>query len=220
MFDKDFLNVVDRVSDIFIDFMEEKGFDVSYHNDKYLGNGATAFNSKDTFVPIFELSNQLYPKMFTIFIKDRNGNSILTGNYAAIYSFNANDMTNEEIFDTFIKMLDEIYNNYGIYNKNNRLDFTFKELKEDRKSYSKHQNNKKILEDLQNTITNYLDNCTDEEWKKILNDYCIEDIENYMGESRKKIEETIIECFKDMDKESIESEINRYSKYLDKIIEM
>ena len=29
MFDKDFLNVVDRVSDIFIDFMEEKGFDVS-----------------------------------------------------------------------------------------------------------------------------------------------------------------------------------------------
>ena len=100
------------------------------------------------------------------------------------------------------------------------MDFTFKELKEDRKSYSEHQNNKKILEDLQNTITNYLDNCTDEEWKKILNDYCIEDIENYMGESRRKIEETIIECFKDMDKESIESEINRYSKYLDKIIEM
>ena len=129
-------------------------------------------------------------------------------------------MINEEVFDTFIKMLNDIYNNYGIYNKNNRLDFTFKELKEDRKSYSKHPNNKKILEDLQNTITNYLDNCTDEEWKKILNDYCIEDIENYMGESRKKIEETIIECFKDMDKESIESEINRYSKYLDKIIEM
>ena len=55
---------------------------------------------------------------------------------------------------------------------------------------------------------------------EILNDYCIEDTENYMGESRRKIEETIIECFKDMDKESIESEINRYSKYLDKIIEM
>lgn len=129
-------------------------------------------------------------------------------------------MIYEEVFDTFIKILNDIYNNYGIYNKNNRLDFTFKELKEDRKSYSKHQNNKKILEDLQNTITKYLDNCTDEEWKKILNDYCIEDIENYMGESRRKIEETIIECFKDMDKESIESEINRYSKYLDKIIEM
>lgn len=129
-------------------------------------------------------------------------------------------MIYEEVFDTFIKMLNDIYNNYGIYNKNNRLDFTFKELKEDRKSYSKYQNNKKVLEDLRNTITNYLDNCTDEEWKKILNDYCIEDIENYMGESREKIEETIIECFKDMDKESIESEINRYSKYLDKIIEM
>ena len=129
-------------------------------------------------------------------------------------------MTNEEIFDTFIKMLNDIYNNYGIYNKNNRLDFTFKELNEDRKSYSKQQNNEKVLEDLRNTTTNYLDNCTDEEWKKILNDYCIEDIENYMGESREKIEETIIECFKDMDKESIESEINRYSKYLDKIIEM
>lgn len=64
MFDKDFLNVVDRVSDIFINFMEEKGFDVSYHNDKYLGNGATAFNSKDSFVPIFELSNQLYSYTF------------------------------------------------------------------------------------------------------------------------------------------------------------
>lgn len=41
MFDKDFLNVVDRVSDIFIDFMEEKGFDVSYHNDKYFGDHHT-----------------------------------------------------------------------------------------------------------------------------------------------------------------------------------
>ena len=81
-------------------------------------------------------------------------------------TIDANDMIYEEVFDTFIKMLNDIYNNYGIYNKNNRLDFTFKELKEDRKSYSKHQNNKKILEDLQNTITNYLDNCTDEEWKK------------------------------------------------------
>lgn len=41
MFDKDFLNVVDRVSDIFIDFMEEKGFDVSYQNDKYFGDHYT-----------------------------------------------------------------------------------------------------------------------------------------------------------------------------------
>lgn len=41
MFDKDFLNVVDRVSNIFIDFMEEKGFDVSYHNDKYFGDHHT-----------------------------------------------------------------------------------------------------------------------------------------------------------------------------------
>lgn len=220
MFDKKFLEIVDQISDIFIDFMEEKGFDVDYHDDKYFGNGATAIGKGDKFVPIFKLSNQIYPKIFALFVEDRNGNDIIYGNYVASYTFSADNMNEKEIISTFKTMLNDIYVKYGTYNKSNRLDFTYKGLIEDRKSYTKKNDNKKLLATLQDALSNYIDNCTEDEWKKILNDYCIEDNENYMGEVRTKLEEVVLDSFNDMDKESIEMEINKYSKYLNKEMEM
>lgn len=138
MFDKIFYKQADKLSEIFMDYMSDRNFSVSHHNDKYSGNGVTASHKEDKFVPIFKLVNQPYPKSFSIFVDDRNGNTILYGDTAAIYSIRAEEnMSENEIIETFEKMLDDVYDKYGIYNKKNRLDFTFNELEMERKNYTK-----------------------------------------------------------------------------------
>lgn len=138
MFDKSFYKQADKLSEIFMDYMSDRGFSVSHHNDKYSGNGVTASHKEDKFVPIFKLVNQIYSKSFSIFVDDRNGNTVLTGETAAIYSVNAEeDMSESEIIEIFEKMLNDIYDKYGDYCKGNRLDFTFNELEMERKNYTK-----------------------------------------------------------------------------------
>ena len=82
----DFYKRVEKMNKIFCDFMEEKGFSTFTFDDIDLGLGASASNDKDDFVPIFEFQNYPYPESHTIFVEDRNCNSILSGNTVAIYS--------------------------------------------------------------------------------------------------------------------------------------
>ena len=125
-----------KINKIFCDFMEEKGFSTWEHDDKDLGFGVIASNSNDKFIPIFELKNWHYPEAHSIFVIDRNGNSILTGEIAAIYSLNIVENWNEEeIEKRFKTMLEDIYSKYEKYSKNNRLDFSFNELIMERKNY-------------------------------------------------------------------------------------
>lgn len=57
----------------------------------------------------------------------------------------------------------------------------------------------KYLLDLTKYIDNYCENCTDQEWKSLLDDYCIDDQENYIGEVRTNLNYAIEEKFRDSD---------------------
>ena len=126
----------EKVNKIFCDFMKEKGFSTWEHDDKDLGFGVIASNSNDKFIPIFELHNWHYPESHSIFVEDRNGNSILTGDTVAIYSMDIDEnWTENDILDKFKIMLEDVYSKYGKYDKNNRLDFVFNEMQMERKEF-------------------------------------------------------------------------------------
>lgn len=63
------------------------------------------------------------------------------------------------------------------------------------------------------SLTNYIDKCTEEEWKLLLDNYNIRDVENYMGEVRNNVEEAVMEEFEDADKEQQEELLSFFDKY-------
>ena len=66
---------------------------------------------------------------------------------------------------------------------------------------------------LSDSLTNYIDNCTDQEWNKLLNEYNVHDEENYMGEVRENLEEAIMEYFDDEELEKQEEMLEFFKKY-------
>ena len=66
---------------------------------------------------------------------------------------------------------------------------------------------------LSDSLTNYIDNCTDQEWNKLLNEYNVSDEENYMGEVRENLEESIMEYFEDEELEKQEEMLEFFKKY-------
>ena len=68
--------------------MNEHGYHVHSHNDSYMGCGSVAFQD-DRFAPIFSLhvwGGNIAENFVSIHVEDRNGNPILDGPTAAIYS--------------------------------------------------------------------------------------------------------------------------------------
>lgn len=64
-------------------------------------------------------------------------------------------------------------------------------------------------------INNYIEKCNQEEWGELLNEYNIDNTENYMGEVRQNIEESIKEIYNSLSyKEQIKM-LNFFSKYED-----
>lgn len=64
-------------------------------------------------------------------------------------------------------------------------------------------------------INNYIEKCNQEEWGELLNEYNIDNTENYMGEVRQNLEETIKEIYNSLSyKEQIKM-LNFFSKYED-----
>ena len=66
---------------------------------------------------------------------------------------------------------------------------------------------------LSDSLTNYIDNCTVQEWNKLLNEYNVSDEENYMGEVRENLEESIMEYFEDEELENQEEMLEFFKKY-------
>lgn len=135
---RNFLEQEEAVENIFYDFMKEKGYTVHFHKDediKYMGYGGNAVK-EDKFALFFSLHGNVYPREFIVCAEDRNGNFVLMGEAAAVYGVSATPDTNtKELTDKFKILLNDIYEKYKVYSKENRLDFVFNELEQDRKNY-------------------------------------------------------------------------------------
>lgn len=134
-----FLDQEDIIEEIFWVFMREKGYKVTINEGdsiKYLGYGGDAIKD-DKFAVYFKLVSNIYPRSFSIFATDRNGNSILTGETVAIYSLKSDDNADiKELAKRFKILLNDIYNKYKDYSKENRLEFAYNELEMERKDYT------------------------------------------------------------------------------------
>lgn len=121
----------------FENFFEEKGYRTYTHvRDKYLGTGSQAIHKDDdTFRPIFTLSVGIYPRYLSIHVEDRNGNNVCSGNTAAIYMIDNIGDLDENVLNRYNKLLEDVYNKYSVYSRENRLDFIFNNLDEDRQNY-------------------------------------------------------------------------------------
>lgn len=119
--------------------MKEKGYSVSIYDEndvKYTNFGGFACK-KDKFSILFKLVEFPYPKSFSIHAIDRNGNFILTGETVAIYSiYGKDDLSDQEVLSRFKIALNDIYEKYKVYSKENRLDFVFNELEQEVKDYT------------------------------------------------------------------------------------
>lgn len=120
----------------FNDFFSERGYRVLTHNDGFMGQGSVVCKD-DVFVPV--LSLHIWPgnvaeNFVSIHIKDRNGNAVLEGATAGIYSM-VDTGDREKNALVFSKMINDAYCKYGEYSKTNRLDLVFNEITQERKTY-------------------------------------------------------------------------------------
>lgn len=136
---KKFIEQINILEKIFYEFMTDKGYSVNIYEEgdiKYLGYGGIA-SKDDKFAICFSLVEHPYPKSFSIFANDRNGNFALCGDTVAIYSINCEkELTNDKLKENFKLALKDIYDKYSVYSKKNRLDFVFNELEMERKDYT------------------------------------------------------------------------------------
>lgn len=148
---KEFLEQENIIEDVFYNFMKDKGYSVSLYDEedlKYMGYGGFAVTD-DKFAIIFKLSNNPYPRSFSVFAEDRNGHFAIDGETAAIYSISLDEnpnINNDELKAKFEILLEDIYDKYSVYSKDNRLDFVFNEMKTERKNYEYISLNKEELE--------------------------------------------------------------------------
>lgn len=137
--EESFIEQIDELEDLFYNYMKEKGYSVSINDDEsvaYLGYGGYA-SKDDKFAVIFKLVENIHPRSFSLFAVDRNGYFALDGETAAIYSISVGeDTTMDEIKNKFNIMLNDIYEKYGFYSKENRLDFVYNEMEIERKNYT------------------------------------------------------------------------------------
>lgn len=120
----------------FDNFMDKLGYQVIAHNDEYMGRGSVAFK-EDRFAPIFNLhlwSGATSDDFVSLHVLDRNGYTVLAGKTSAIYSM-ADAGDNGKNVLIFEKMLGDALEKYSGYSRDNRLDFAFNELEQDRRAY-------------------------------------------------------------------------------------
>ena len=159
---EEFIKKVENIENYFSSFMKNNGYHIYIDNDR--GYSGTAVKD-DPFALIFKLYCWEYPRSYNIFIEDRNGNFAIDGSTVAIYSLNEKENTYEDdLLNSFHQMLNDVYDKYKDFSKENRLDFVFNGLEVDRKDYK--------VENKLKTIREY--GITDE------NKSIIEKVENYL----------------------------------------
>lgn len=135
-----FYDRLSKIKKIFSNYMKKNNYSIIENSNNIL----TAVNkTNDKFIPYFELCCWRYPESYNIHVNDRNGNFVIVGENVAIYSINieSNDaISDEQLYDKFEEMLIDIYIKYSKYSKDNRLDFVFNNLKQDRKEYEIEKN--------------------------------------------------------------------------------
>lgn len=110
--------------DKFDEIMDKEGYELIINTDNpSLTRGTICFNSKDKYIPIISL-HLWNDTQLSIFVEDRNGNAVITGNTVLINSlkFTKEDIK-EDIEKRFENMIDYTLERYKNYNKQNRLDF-------------------------------------------------------------------------------------------------
>jgi len=122
----------------------------------------------------------------------------------ALFLYEINNVRKEELTEDMIQSVDNILEDVEYY---------YDEQLRDRISRIKIE----MLNDkLRHSLDCYIDNCSDQEWGNLLNEYNIEDSENYMGEVRENLEDAIILEFEDADEDRQEELLKRFSKYDEK----
>ena len=119
----------------------------------------------------------------------------------AFFLYEINGMKNEEITEDIINQMDNILD---------RTEYYYDETMRDK---IKNIKTEMLKEKLNDSLNNYIDNCTDQEWEKLSNEYNISDEENYMCEVREEMEEAVISEFEDADEERQEEMLTFFSKY-------
>lgn len=119
----------------------------------------------------------------------------------AFFLYEINRITKEELTQNMIDSVEKILD---------ETEYWYDDLMRDKIRNIKTEILKNQLSD---SLTNYIDNCTDQEWNKLLNEYNVSDEENYMGEVRENLEESIMEYFEDEELEKQEEMIEFFGKY-------
>ena len=119
----------------------------------------------------------------------------------AFFLYEINGITKEELTQDMIDSVEKILD---------ETEYWYDDLMRDKIRNIKTETLKNQLSD---SLTNYIDNCTDQEWNKLLNEYNVSDEENYMGEVRENLEESIMEYFEDEELENQEEMLEFFKKY-------
>jgi len=119
----------------------------------------------------------------------------------AFFLYEINGITKEELTQDMIDSVEKILD---------ETEYWYDDLMRDKIRNIKTEILKNQLSD---SLTNYIDNCTDQEWNKLLNEYNVSDEENYMGEVRENLEESIMEYFEDEELEKQEEMLEFFKKY-------
>lgn len=119
----------------------------------------------------------------------------------AFFLYEINGTKKEELTEDMISSIDNILDDTEYY---------YDEVLRDRIINVK---NEILKEKLSNSLNNYIDNCTDQEWEKLSNEYNVSDDENYMGEVRESMEESVMTDFEDAEEERKEEMLEFFSKY-------
>lgn len=119
----------------------------------------------------------------------------------AFFLYEINEMKKEDITEEVINKVDHI------------LDKTENYYDESMRERIRYVKTELLKEKFRNSLNNYIDNCTDREWNKLLKKYKISNRENYMGKVRKNMEEVVMADFED--EETQEEMLIFFSKYDD-----
>lgn len=121
----------------------------------------------------------------------------------AFFLYEINEIKKEDITEDIINKVNSI------------LDETENYYDEDMRDSIKNIKVEMLQDKFADSLTNYIDNVTEQEWKKLLKEYNVLDLENYMGEVRRKIEERIMIEFEYAEEERQEEMLMFFSKYDD-----
>lgn len=125
--------LTNKIKEIFKSYMKEKGYEIWKSEDPESGITYTASKESDRYVPLIELcfgrEYEFKNVEYEIFIKDRDGKGSLHGHLVANYClYTKYEPDEEKIINEFQKMLNDAYNEYSKYSRENRLDSVFNNL--------------------------------------------------------------------------------------------